>query len=56
MLRRLLPFALVAALAVGVVASSAQAVPPTITVTAPVGQANNPVTITGKAGSSPGDS
>lgn len=55
MLRRLLALAIVAALAAGVIASSAKAVPPTITVNAPVGQAANPVSVTGQAGSEPGD-
>jgi hypothetical protein len=54
MLRRLLALSLVTAVAVGV-ASSAQAVPPTITLSSPSGQTDNPVTITGKAGSNIGD-
>src|SRR5690349_8700942 len=52
-MRRFLPLALVAA--IFAVVAVAQAAPPTVTLSAPTGQTANPVTITGKAGSNPGD-
>ena len=52
-MRRFLPLALVAA--IFAVVAVAQAAPPTVTLSTPSGQTANPVTITGKAGSNPGD-